>query len=93
MMHEQSLIRELKKKWLQSVMPRWNIEELVYKPVHTVDTKTVPPALRQAVTAISTTNTQCAIFRWDSFNIKVHIVSMPSRFVSVVTMYMTVRTT
>ena len=36
--------------------------------------KTVTPALRQTVTAISTTNTRCTIFKRDSFNIKVHIV-------------------
>ena len=41
---------------------------------HGVDTKTVKPALRQTVTAISTTNTPCTIFKWDSFDIKVHIV-------------------
>ena len=39
-----------------------------------MDTKTVTPALRQTVTAISTTNTRCTIFKRDSFNIKVHIV-------------------
>ena len=42
--------------------------------VHTVDTKTVTPAQRQTVTAVSTTNTRCTIFKQDSFNIKVHIV-------------------
>ena len=42
--------------------------------VHTVDTKTVTPTLRQTVTAISTTNTRRTIFKRDSFNIKVHIV-------------------
>ena len=42
--------------------------------VHTVDTKTVTPALRQTVTAISKTNTQCTIFKRGSFNIKVHVV-------------------
>ena len=41
---------------------------------HTVDTKTVIPALRQTVTAISTTNAWCIIFKRESFNIKVHIV-------------------
>ena len=40
--------------------------------VHTVDTKTVTPALRQTVTAISTTNTRCTMCKRDSFNIKVH---------------------
>ena len=38
------------------------------------DMKTVAPALRQTVTAISTTNTPCTIFKWDSFNFKVHVV-------------------
>ena len=42
--------------------------------VHTVDMKTVTPALRQTVTAISKTNTQCTVFKRGSFNIKVHIV-------------------
>ena len=42
--------------------------------VHTVDMKTVTPALRQTVTAISKTNTQCTVFKWGSFNIKVHVV-------------------
>ena len=42
--------------------------------LHTVDTKTVTPALRQTVTAISTSNTRCTIFKRDSFNIKVHVV-------------------
>ena len=45
-----------------------------FSQVHTGDTKTVTPALRQTVTAISTTNTWCTIFKRDSFNIKVHIV-------------------
>ena len=39
-----------------------------------VDTKTVKPALRQTVTAISTTNTRCTIFKRDSFDIKAHVV-------------------
>ena len=43
-------------------------------PVHTVDRNTVTPALRQTVTAISTTNSRCPIFKRDSFNIKVHVV-------------------
>ena len=38
--------------------------------VHTVDMKTVTPALRQTVTAISKTNTQCTVFKQGSFNIK-----------------------
>ena len=42
--------------------------------LHTVDTKTVTPTLRQTVTAISTTNARCTIFKRESFNIKVHIV-------------------
>ena len=42
--------------------------------LHTVDMKIVTPALRQTVTAISTTNTWCTIFKRDSFNIKVHVV-------------------
>ena len=46
----------------------------LYRNIHTVDTKTVNPALRQTVTAISTTNTRCIIFKRGSFIIKVHIV-------------------
>ena len=42
--------------------------------LHTVDTKTVTPALRQTVTTISSTNTWYAIFKQDSFDIKVHVV-------------------
>ena len=42
--------------------------------LHTVDTKTVTPAQRQTVTAISTTNTCCTISKQESFDIKVHIV-------------------
>ena len=42
--------------------------------LHTVDTKTVTPALRQTVTTISTTNIWCTIIKQDSFNIKVHVV-------------------
>ena len=44
--------------------------------IHTVDTKTLTPALRQTVTAISTTNTWCAIYKWDSLNIKIHVAYM-----------------
>ena len=51
--------------------PNWYIIISLYT---LVDTKTVSPALRQTVTAISTTNTRCTIFKRDSFNIKVHIV-------------------
>ena len=54
----------------------WVKGELPISTVRTADTRTVTPALRQTVTAITTTNTWCTLFKWDSFNIKVHVVYM-----------------
>ena len=49
---------------------------------YTLDRKTLTPALRQADTAINTTNTWSIVFEWDSSNIKLNIVSKPLRLVS-----------
>ena len=56
-------------------IPFWCLyDRLISSNIHTVDTKTITPALRQTVTAFSTTNIRWTIFKRDSFNIKVHIV-------------------
>ena len=49
-----------------------------------VNRTTSTPALRQAGIAINTKNTGCIIFKWDSFNVKLHKVSKSLRIVSAV---------
>ena len=43
----------------------------------TLDKRTTTPALRQTGTAINIRNTRCIILKFDSFNIKPHIVYKP----------------